>query len=118
MKKTQFMTFNITDHTNNLPPLPPEDPNRRRIKPHIPSGHVFNINQHEMAWAETDAAYFKVRAKGYRKSRTKEPSAESLYEPIDVATFHFEDVSCHVAPRVFEGAMSPTILRVRERMRR
>ena len=81
-------------------------------------GEDLNINQHEMAWAETDAAYFKVRAKGYRKSRTKEPSAESLYEPIDVATFHFEDVSCHVAPRVFEGAMSPTILRVRERMRR
>ena len=48
MKKTQFMTFNITDHTNNLPPLPPEDPTRRRIKPHILSGHVFNINQHEI----------------------------------------------------------------------
>ena len=48
MKKTQFMTFNITDHTNNLPPLPPEDPNRRRIKHHIPSGHVFNINQQEI----------------------------------------------------------------------
>ena len=48
MKKTQFMTFNITHHTNNLPSLPPEDPTRRRIKPHILSGHVFNINQHEI----------------------------------------------------------------------
>lgn len=44
------MAFNIKDHCNSLPPLPPESSAKVKVwkNPHILTGHVFNINQHEI----------------------------------------------------------------------
>ena len=69
-------------------------------------------------WNTGDGAYFSVRDRGYRKSKAKVPSAASLYEAIEVATFRFDAVEGNVAPRVFAGAVPPTYRNARERARR
>ena len=47
MKKTKFMAFNIKDHCNTLPPLQPSNTKGWK-NPHLLTGHVYNINQHEI----------------------------------------------------------------------
>ena len=70
------------------------------------------------SWKPADAAYFSVRDRGYRKSKAKVPSAASLYEAIEIATFRFDAVEGNVAPRVFAGAVPPTYRNLHERVRR